>query len=350
MLCKVRFLLAFFLVASINVYAQQASENALVAQLFRALQMQDVEAYEKLYASTDSLSSWILQFADVNSESYRKMYFVKNNEVEKANYDTLIRKQIDANFDAFAKKAKTLGVHWDETVFVRYELEKIRRGRGLMIEKVAPLRFLGYVFFKDNFTRKMYAFTTYDIIQVNGKWYGGELVDIFRASNKEEYHAAYEKEQKRLKDIRNGVVTVKKDDADSTGNDEEDDRPSRMKEVVDRKYYKGKFDNEIEVQLYVRYIKGPCPGGVCSWEALFKFGDQEEWVPMSIVKNPEGKWLFTEDLGGMELTLEGGVYKGTWAAGDTKSEYDVKFKESDLSTKKANALDRALDEMDEPDE
>jgi hypothetical protein len=101
------------------------------------------------------------------------------------------------------------------------------------------------------------------------------------------------------------------------------------------------------VQLYVRYIKGPCAGGVCSWEALFKFGDQDEWVPMTIAKNKEGNWIFTEELGGMELKLDGSVYTGTWAAGDTKTEYEVYFKESSLSSKKANALDKAMNEMDE---
>lgn len=331
------------------VFAQQANEAMLVAKLFKALQYSDGDAYAKLYANTDSLCSWILQYADVNSESYKKMYFVKNNATAREDYDTIIRTEIDKNLDTFLKKSKTLGVHWDETVFVRYELEKIRRGRGLMIEKIAPLRFLGYIFFKDNFTRKMYGFTVYDIMQVNGKWYGGELVNIFAAENKEQYRKAYDKEKKLLEDIENGIVTVQKDMRDSTDTDKEDDRPSNMKEIVDRKFYKGTFDNEIEVQLYVRYIKGPCPDGICSWDALFKFGDQDEWVSMSVTRN-ESKWLFTEDLGGMDLKLENGIYTGTWAAGDTKTEYDVRLKETNLSAKKANALDKAMDAFSEPGE
>src|SRR5690606_15759522 len=121
-------------------HAQQKTEAELVAKLFRALQMQDFEAYASLYATSDSLSSWILQYADVHSESYKKMAFVKNNIAAKEDYDTLIRREIDANLDTFLDKAKKWGIHWNETVFARYELEKIRRGRGLMIEKVASLR------------------------------------------------------------------------------------------------------------------------------------------------------------------------------------------------------------------
>lgn len=326
-------------------YAQQKTEAELIGKLFRALQQQDVDGYASLYATSDSLSSWILQYADVNSEPYRKMYSVKNNLAAKEDYDTLIRREIDANLDTFLDKAKMLGVHWNETVFARYELDKIRRGRGLMIEKVAPLRFLGYIFFRDLATRKMYGFTVYDLFEVNGKWYGGELVNIFPAENKEQYKKAFLKEQQWLRDVANGLVKAEDDTSDDAH--DEDDRPSRKKEIADRKFYKGKFDNEIDVQLYIRYIKGPCPGGVCSWDALFKFGDQDEWVPMSVSKNEEGKWVFIEEMGGMELTLDGSTYKGTWAAGDTKAEYDVKIKETNLSAKKANALDNAMNAMDE---
>ncbi len=349
MIWKIKAFTVVLILISFRSFAQQKTEAALIARLFESLQRQDVDGYEKLYANTDSLSSWILQYADPNSESYKKMYYVKNDMAARENYDTIIRRAIHANLDTFLKKAKMMGVRWSQTVFVRYELDKIRRGRGLMIEKVAPLRFLGYIYFKDNFTRKKYAFTVYDIMQVNNSWYAGELVNIFEASNKEEYQKAKAKELQLLRSGKYGL-TVKDNDSTSNDDDGEDTRASNMKEVADRKFYRGKFDNEISVQLYVRYIKGPCPGGVCSWEALFKFGDQDEWVPMSITKTPDGNWLFTEELGGMELTLEGAVYTGTWAAGDTKAEYDVTLKETSLSTKKANALDAAMDEMTEPNE
>lgn len=349
MRCYLFFMVISLLVGSADSHGQQKTEAALVAKLFRALQQQDVESYASLYATSDSLSSWILQYADVNSESYKKMYFVKNNMAAKEDYDTLIRREIFANLDTFLDKAKALGIHWNETVFARYELDKIRRGRGLMIEKVAPLRFLGYVFFRDLATRKMYGFTVYDIFRVNDQWYGGELVNIFPAENKEQYKKAFLKEQKWLRDVANGLVKADTDTGDTDDGHDEDDRPSSKKEIVDKKFYKGKFDNEIEVHLYVRSIKGPCPGGVCSWDALFKFGDQDEWVPMSVSKNEGGNWLFTEEMGGMELKLEGSVYQGTWAAGDTKAEYDVKLKETNLSAKKANALDEAMNAMDNDD-
>lgn len=337
-----------FILFSSNSFAQQGSEGALVAKLFNALQRQHFETYEQLYASSDSLCAWVLQYADVNSESYRKMYSLRNNVTAKENYDTLIRREVYDNFDAFLKQAKMLGVHWKETVFVRYELEKMRRGSGLLVEKITPLRFLGYVFFKDKATRKMYGFTVYDLMQVNEKWYGGVLGAIYPAENKEQFRKALAKEKQRLRDIENGIV--RKDSTDAHGEAGEDTRAANQKEILDRKLYKGSFDNEIEVQLYLRSIKGACPGGVCTWDALFKFGDQEEWVPMSVTRSADGAWLFTEEIGGMELKLEGGDYHGTWAAGDTKAEYDVLLKEVNLSAKKAENLDAAMAAIDQLEE
>src|SRR5690606_27963004 len=149
-------------------------------------------------------------------------------------YDTIIRRTIRANLDTFLDKAAMLGVHWEETVFMKYELEKIRYGSGLMIEKIAPLRFLGFIFFRDNYTRRQYAFTVYNIIQVNGLWYGAELVNIFPATTKEEYYAARKKERKRI--LNGERITAAKDTTDEDDEDasvDADTRAANMKEIAD---------------------------------------------------------------------------------------------------------------------
>ena len=165
--------------------------------------------------------------------------------------------------------------------FVRYELEKIRRGRDLITEKISPLRFLGYVFIKDMLNRKTYTFTVFDIMQVNGLWYGGELAHIYKASTKDEYAKELAAEKKRLHDKELGIVdTSDLAKENSSSDEEEEQKMPKMKEIMDRKFYKGKFDNEISVQLYIRHIKGGCPEIICAWDALFKFGDQDEWVKL----------------------------------------------------------------------
>lgn len=332
------------LLFSFAALAQQKTEAALIGNLFNSLQHNDSKKYSELFAGVDSLALWVLQHADKNSESYRKMEALQNSPYYLMQFDSSIHEETNKNFEDFLAKSKELNIHWDETIFIRYELEKIRRGRGLISEKIAPLRFMGYVFFKDNLTQKTYAFTVYDIMQVNGLWYGGELTNIFEANNKDifEEELLAEKKRKRLKELGLSADT-KKEHATTDEEEETSDKPSAMKEVAARKFYKGNFDNEVSVQLYVRYIKGGCPEGVCSWEALFKFGDQDEYVKMEVARTPDGKWLFTEDLGGMELTLNGDVYTGSYAASSDKTEYVVKFVETPISTKKIKVLDEMLE-------
>jgi len=48
----------------------------------------------------------------------------------------------------------------------------------------------------------------------------------------------------------------------------------------------------------------------------------------------------------MELALESSAYTGNWIANDSKTSYTVHFKETALSTKRANAFDKAMNAMD----
>lgn len=336
--------IACFLAGFTPVKAQQPTEAALMDQLFRSLQYNDPEQFSDLFPGVDSLSAWVIQYADKQSVSYRKMQSVQHSPYYRMQYDSAIRKAAIENFTGFLKRAGKLRVYWNETLFMRYELEANRRGRGLLTEKITSLRFLGYVFFKDQLTQKIYCFTVADILQVNGQWYGGELFHIFRAETKEQYKVAFAKEQKRLRLLAAGdstqlalEVAEREDDEDMT------DKPSALKEVVQRKYYRGKFDNEIRVELYVRYIKGPCDDGVCSWEALFRYGDEDEFVKMTVAKTPEGHWVFTEELGSMELILNEEKYSGMYATSSDKTEYEVLLKEAPVKPKKLFLMDEMLD-------
>ncbi len=103
----------------------------------------------------------------------------------------------------------------------------------------------------------------------------------------------------------------------------------------------GTFDNEIKVKLYIRYLKGSCPEGICAWEAIYKFGDQEDYIKLDVTKTKEGKWLFTEDppVGAMELTFKDNVFTGTWGSADDKTGYDVRLTQMELSPQRALELD-----------
>lgn len=325
--------------------AQVPNEAALIENLVYALQNKDSHTYADLFPSIDSMSSWVLQRADKNSEAYQKMILLKENYFARLDFDSSVYAEADKGFKDFLKKTKPFDIRWSETVLMKYELETIRRGRGLVSEKIVPNRFLGYVMIKDMHSRRVFTFTIYDIMQVNGFWYGGELVNIFEASSKDEFETKLAEAKKKEMLALAGIV-----DSSSTDSTKKlgvlydpDTKNSTLKEVVDRKYYKGKFDGEIPVILYVRYIKGGCPESVCSWEALFKFGDEDEYIKMEVTRSEDGKWQFSEDEGGMELVLKDKVFTGTYASNGDQTEYDVKLTEAPISDKKVLMFDEIFE-------
>jgi hypothetical protein len=326
-------------------YAQVKTEAELVESLIHSLQTKDSRSYGDLFPGFDFMAQLIMEHADKESESFKRIQYLQNSYEARMDYDSSLKLEIAKNFDAFLSQGTKAGIHWDRIIFLRYELDKIREGRGLINEKIAPLRFLGYVFVKDQLTRRTYCFTVFDIMQIHDLWYGGELANIFEASTKDQFKEKLAAEKKRLRNLELGIkeeTSVAKHHT-TTEEEEDDDKPSSMKEVIDRKFYKGTFDNEIQVQLYVRHIKGGCPEVVCSWEALFKFGDQDEYVKMDVSRSADGSWLFSEDLGGMELKLKDNIYSGSYASSSDKTEYVVKFVETPIPPKKVMSLDEMLE-------
>ncbi|MBS1781598.1 MAG: hypothetical protein JSS78_00880 [Bacteroidetes bacterium] len=337
------FLLLLCFLAPAWVQAQMLSEKDIVESLVRSLQTKDATLYSDLFPQTDSLINWTLHSTNKQSDLYKQMLYLQNNYAAKQDFDSAVHKKATDEFLEFVRKGNAEEIHWDRIVFVRYELEKIRQGRDFLSQQISSLRFLGYVFVKDMLNRKTYGFTIFDIMQVNGFWYGGELSNIFESSNKEEFENARSAEKKRAHDEALGIVDSNANAPKKYSFDDNDARRPKLKEIIERKFYKGKFDNEIPVQLYVRYIKGGCPEIACAWDALFKFGDQDDYVRMEVSRNSEGKWQFSEELGGMELKLDDKIYTGAYASNSDKTEYDVKLTETEISIKKIQALDEQLD-------
>ncbi len=92
----------------------------------------------------------------------------------------------------------------------------------------------------------------------------------------------------------------------------DDDKQQVRKEVIDRKYYEGKFDNEIPVKLYVRYMKDPKSAKVVAYDGLYKFGDQKSYAKLTITRADDGKWTMEDEVGVMELVLKDKAYTGSW--------------------------------------
>jgi hypothetical protein len=205
------------------------------------------------------------------------------------------------------------------------------------------------VFIRDPMLQKTFCFTVGDVLQIGGKWYGGTLTHIFPAETKDAFDQHLEAYRKAVKLGKDYIPVLVKSEDDNDDGERKAVTPAaaggNRKLVVERRFYRGKFDNEISVQLYVRGLRGTCPEGICSWEAAFKFGDQDDWTPMSVSRSADGKWTFTEipPDGVLEVELKGSTYSGTWNASDDGTGYEAVLKEEVPSGTKLKALEAIMD-------
>ena len=319
------------------------SEQGLVNRIDACLVNEDPYCYMDIFPDIDTLSKLVMLCTEPTSKDYHDMAMIQQFPGRMFQADSIFRSRVKQMFDDVIAQGKEQGVHWSSMIPVRYELVKARETRNRTYEKLAPTRFTGYVFMTDVATRRTFGFTVSEMLQINEEWYGGYLGPIFEAGTRDEYEdarIAAKRKKKMEADTAKIVVAADKDD-------DEDRENSIQKMIAERKLYTGMFDNEIPVQLYVRSLKGTCKEGICAWEAIYKFGDQDDYILLTVARTEDGKWTFTEvpPTGSMDLVLKAGKYTGNWTAADNQTGYEVKLTEVPASTKKIERLEAAFLEL-----
>ncbi len=319
-----------------------STEQGLVNRLQACLAAKDAYCYIDLWPDLDTLTKLAMKYSDSSSDDFREAMALQDQPVRIMQADSLFKARLKASFDTVIAAGEELGVHWESIIPIRYELVKMRETRNRLYEKLAPVRFVGYIFFVDALTRRSYGILAGDILQLGGDWYGGRIRELYEASTRDEWEEARHLARKQRKAGKDSVVK------EEISTEQQQELNAAAPHVVaDRKFYAGMFDNEIPVQLYVRSLKGGCPEGICSWEAIYKFGDQDDYILLEVTRTEDGKWHMMElpPTGVMELELKKGVYTGTWDSADGQTGYDVKFNELPASAKKLQRLDDAFEEL-----
>lgn len=319
------------------------TEKEFINKLENCLAQKDAYCYISLWPDMDTLSKIILEYADKGSPEYKQMLTLQDNPVELMHVDSVFKANLKKLFDQTIAEGEEIGIHWETIIPQRYELIKLRQTRNELTEKLAPTRFVGYLFFADLNSRRSFALQVGEILQIKNEWYGGRLGGVYEATTRDEW------EQGRKQAIEDRKHPKPKTDSDAVVIPEAEQEAAAAKplrQIVDRKFYAGMFDNEIPVTLYIRSLRGDCPGGVCAWEAIYKFGDQDGVVPLEVTKSEDGKWHFTEipPNAVMDLDLKEGTFTGTWLSADDQTGYDVKLTELPASAKKVERLDRLLEQ------
>lgn len=338
--------------------AQVKSEEMLVNRILQSMQRSNDTLYNSLFFHYDTLANAAQVYTPFTHADSMRINNIRSRPQKLQQYDPVLNDEIDKDFHAAIQKGRDSGLHWKDILLVRYDLEKMLLAKEMIgLEKIIPDRLQGYIFIQDMLTRRTYAIAIKDIFGLNGKWYGGRIVNILEADDADQYieKLALERKVEKQKLIaqlygsdeqQNTTATEEqakpKPKTESTNPNEDEEHKTKITtEVVERKLYTGKFDNELQVTLYVRSLKGACPQLACAWEAIYKFGDLDEYIKLDVSKTPDGKWSFTEeDVGVMEVTMSGGKLTGTWTSFKDKTEYDV------VLTEKKDVKPRILFQLD----
>ncbi len=364
------------------------TEVELMNRVLDCLRTKDTVSYYYLFPPFDTLWRMVLHNPDQSPETVKELAKLREHPTVLIDLDPFYNRTIIGGFVQTLHKGEDSGVQWRGIVMQRYELQKQGLSRGMEgLERVAPERFKGYMFVRDMLSSTTFCITITEIQKVNGFYCGGQVLNVLEANDIDEYLARENAERKyfaRLKRLaeghkddsarsdsvlafaararadsvradsvkKAGMAGIAKPKVDSAkikrdlllSSPTADDEASRLRrEVVARKYYKGKFDEEIPVELYVRYMRDAKGKVTNYWDALYKFGDMEEYVKLDVSKTPEDKWLFEEPVASMELDLNGKVYTGSWTNGQNQTGYDAELTEKEISQKKISELDQILE-------
>jgi len=333
-----RFLLAICIaLLSLPARAQAPTEAALIGRLVEVIQTGNQSGYLRLFPDAETIAKAIMRNTPPESAQHRAMARLLESPDDLGRFDAGLDSGRIRAFDSLRAQGDALGLRWRSAVFARYELEAQRTSRDTLWSRVARQRFLGYVFIQDVLEQQTYGFTVGDVMQIDGKWYGGTLSRVFEAATRFDFDrhlAAARKAEAKGQTYLGGGAAPAPDSAT------EEEAAGPQKVILERRFLTGTFDDEIRVQLYIRGLKGDCPKQPCLWEAMFKFGDQDDWVPMTVTI-ADGRWVLAEDPGpgAFDLQPQGRGFTGTWESSADGTGYEVKLEDTAPSNKKLREMD-----------
>jgi hypothetical protein len=339
--------------------------------LIGCLSNKDSSGYYYLFPPFDTLWAYVMHNPDHSPEAQRQLANLKEHPRLLLQFDPMYNPRIMMGFLGILSKGEDSGIHWNNIVMQRYELSReVPRQDMAGYSLVAPERFKGYMFVRDMLGRHTFCISVTEIQKIQSYFFGGQLLNILEASSIDQYLKKEQEEQVyfawlaelRQRDslhadsLTNGLIDTTKP-ADSTNrvkklvnylsadSPAEEDTFKTRREVVDRIYYEGKFDEEIPVKLFIRYMKDLRTGLVTGYDGLYKFGDQKSYVRLHITRDKEGKWLMEDDppIGTLELELKNKIYTGSWMNNENQTGYDVELHQKDIPQSKVEQLDNILE-------
>jgi hypothetical protein len=369
----------FFLLLLVTLHAfggkrrhrgEPRTEVGLMNNLIGCLSNKDTFNYYYLFPPFDTLWAFVMHNPDHSPEATRQLNNLKEHPRSLLQFDPMYNPGIMSRFLNVLNKGEDSGIHWNSIVMQRYELSREVPSRDLIgYSLIAPERFKGYMFVRDMLGRHTFCISVTEIQKIRGYFFGGQVLNILEASGVDQFIKKEQEEKEYFEwlaknkitdsahadSIANGLIDTAGKVADtvgkgkknflSVGSATEEDTFKVRREIVDRRYYEGKFDEEIPVKLFIRYMKDLRTGLVSGYDGLYKFGDQVNYVKLHITRDKDGKWLMEDDppIGTLELELKNKIYTGSWTNNENQTGYDVELIQTDVPERKIEQLDNILE-------
>ncbi len=345
------------------------TEVGLMNNVLGCLSNKDSVNYFNLFPPFDSLWQLVIHNPNHSPEATAQLNKLKEHPRALIEFDPAYNHSIMTRFNDLLRKGEDSGIHWKEIVMQRYELsrEVITSRTQTGYDIIVPERYKGYVFVRDVLGRLTFCISITEIQKINGYFFGGQVLNILEASSIDQFLQKEAEEQKyyewlvmnaqldtaRADSVQKGLLDTTSKDTLNPGKKPdnlnvepvEEDTFRKRREIVDRRYYEGKFDEEIPVKLYVRYMRDLRTNKITGYDGLYKFGDQVQYAKLNITRSPEGIWTMDDDppIGTMELELKYKVYTGSWTNNENQTGYDVVLTQKDIPSITLAKLDRILE-------
>ncbi len=341
----------FFLFGAEKSWSQARSETELIHRLLSQLQSQNGVLH--LHEHVAYATLWEAVLRHPNPDEVKNL--IQHPDRLKA-FDPVYNENFVKDFDRVVVKGLAQEIHWGDIQLARFELQPMVLTRDLAgLDKIINNRFHGYILVEDRLTRRRYVISFRDMLWMGEHWYGAHLLNILEADSFDEFLFKQEEERKPKVPKPPPPETPAEPPVPENplainveayyAQEEPPESPEPPGEISERLYFRGQFDEEIEVELYLRGRKGACPEISCFWEGMYKFLDRHEFIKLKITRAPDGTFLMKEqpELGIMELVEEGEELYGDWISTRDGTGYDVFFRrKTDIQPEDYTRMDQIM--------
>lgn len=116
--------------------------------------------------------------------------------------------------------------------------------------------------------------------------------------------------------------------------------------IIEQSLYEGTIDGKYKVKLFLS-VEDPC-GGLPYTTGMYKYDNQEDWIPLSIAFNEEEeRYCMTEYYftGVLIIKKTGASLTGLWIAPDATRQLPVKLQKKSLSNSEKESYMETMNDL-----